>query len=213
MSVEAPRPLRADARRNHQAIVAAARAAFAAEGPEVSLEEVARRAGVGPSTLYRRFSGREELLRAVLDDLLTERIEPLLALAVRNEDPWAALVAVLEELVEGVAAHRALFRAAKVAGVLGPTAGARVLGPLGELVRRGQRAGVVRADLEAADLPRIVLMAVVTTGPWDGAPSTGRAPQAPSPADTRQWPRYLALLLDGLRPSPHPLPPRADRCS
>jgi AcrR family transcriptional regulator len=71
------RTLRADARRNHEAIVAAAREAFAEVGPDVPLEEVARRAGVGASTLYRRFAGREDLVAAVFTDYFDEHIDVL----------------------------------------------------------------------------------------------------------------------------------------
>ena len=65
-----PRPLRADARRNRERILAAATAAFAAEGLSVPLDEIARRAGVGPGTLYRHFPAKETLWEAVLHDRL-----------------------------------------------------------------------------------------------------------------------------------------------
>lgn len=178
--------MRADAARNHRALVAAARAAFEAEGPEVALDEVARRAGVGASTLYRRFAGRDELVAAVVEEYLAERVEPLLTLAAEVADPWAALVGVLEGMVDSVTGYRVALHAARVAGVFTPDVVARVIGPLDGIVGRAQAAGVVRADLEARDLSPVVMMAVVTEG----------------------QPRYLALLLDGLRPSSHPLPPR-----
>ncbi|GAA4780505.1 TetR/AcrR family transcriptional regulator [Actinomycetospora chlora] len=175
------RRLRADAARNHAAILAAARTALEADGPDVSLEEVARRAGVAPSTLYRRFAGRDELVAAVLEDYVAESVEPLLAHAAGVADPWAALTGVLEGLVDGVTRHRGLLSAAKATGAFTPELAARTLAPLGELLRRGQAAGVVRADLEPADLPVVVHMAVVT-----------------AERDTRCWPRYLNLLLDGM---------------
>jgi AcrR family transcriptional regulator len=178
--------MRADAARNHRALVDAARAAFEADGPDVALDEVARRAGVGPSTLYRRFAGRDELVAAVVDSYLGERVEPVLARAAAHDDPWDALVAALEGIVDSLAGYRVALHAARMAGMLTPEVVARVIAPLHDLVRRAQAAGVVRADLRRDDLPQVVLMAVVTDG----------------------WPRYLALLLDGLRPSPHPLPGR-----
>ena len=180
--VRADRPLRADAARNHAAILAAARTAIEVGGPDVALEEVARRAGVAPSTLYRRFAGREELVAAVLEDYVAEFVEPLLARAAEVADPWAALVGVLEGLVDGVTRHRALLAAAKATGAFTPELALRTLAPLGELLRRGQAAGVVRADLEPEDLPTVVHMAVVT-----------------AEADAGRWPRYLGLLLDGMR--------------
>jgi AcrR family transcriptional regulator len=194
----AHRPLRADAARNHRAIVAAARAALEQDGPDVPLEEVARRAGVGPSTLYRRFAGREELLAAVFEDYFAERIEPLLAAAGADDDPWHALVAVLEGMVDAVLRHRPLLHAVRRSGAVSPDIAERALGPLADLVARGQEAGVLRADVVAKDLPTVVLMTVVTAGPWDGA------------NDPRAWPRYLALLLDGLRPTARRLPDRAE---
>ncbi|PVZ04931.1 TetR/AcrR family transcriptional regulator [Actinomycetospora cinnamomea] len=173
----ADRPLRADAARNHAAILAAAGAALAACGPDVSLEEVARRAGVAPSTLYRRFAGRDELVAAVLEDHVAASVEPLLARAAEVADPWEAIAGVLEGLVDDVTRHRALLTAASATGAFTPELAARTLAPLGELLRRAQAAGVVRADLEPEDLPTVVHMAVVT-------------------ADPR---RFLGLLLDALR--------------
>ena len=178
--------MRADAARNHRAIVDAARVAFETDGPDVALDEVARRAGVGPSTLYRRFAGRDELVAAVVDSYLAERVEPVLARAAALDDPWDALVRALEGIIDSLAGYRAALHAARMAGMLTPEVTARVIGPLHELVCRAQAAGVVRGDLRRDDLPQVVLMAVVTDG----------------------WPRYLALLLDGLRPSPDPLPGR-----
>lgn len=190
--------MRADAARNHRALVAAAREVFEQEGPDVSLGEVARRAGVGESTLYRRFAGRDELVAAVLEQFIAERVEPVLAAAGAVEDPWDAVVVVLEGLVDAVTGYRAVLRSATLTGVPMPALD-RVIGPLDAILRRAQDAGVVRADLTVEDLPTIVHMAVVTTGPWDGV------------TDRRRWPRYLSLLLDGLRPAPGPLPARVPK--
>jgi AcrR family transcriptional regulator len=75
MTVEKPRELRADARRNHQQILTAARDLFVERGPSAPLEDIARRAGVGIGTLYRRFSDRETLMRAVVLDALIATVE------------------------------------------------------------------------------------------------------------------------------------------
>ena len=80
------RPLRADARRNQDLIVAAAGEAIAEHGLEASMEEIARRAGVGAATLYRRFPSKQELLRAVLDARLSE-LEPQIAAAAADRGP------------------------------------------------------------------------------------------------------------------------------
>lgn len=182
------RRLRADAARNHAAIIAAARTALEADGPDVALEEVARRAGVAPSTLYRRFAGRDDLVAAVLEDYVAESVEPLLARAAAVDDPWAALTGVLEGLVDGVTRHRGLLSAARAVGAFTPELAQRTLVPLGDLLRRGQAAGAVRGDLVPEDLLAVVQMAVATAeGREDGA---------------QQWPRYLGLVLDGMRPRP-----------
>ena len=75
MVAEKPRELRADARRNHQQVLVAARDLFVERGPSAPLEDIARRAGVGIGTLYRRFSDRETLMRAVVLDALVETVE------------------------------------------------------------------------------------------------------------------------------------------
>lgn len=190
------RPLRADAARNHRALVTAAREAFETDGPDVPLGEVARRAGVGESTLYRRFAGRDELVGAVVEQYVAERLEPVLAAAVEETDPWRAVVVALEGMVESVVGYRAVLHAARTAGTPVDGAAARVLDPLTRILGRAQEAGVVRGDVVPEDLPTLVLMAIVTTGPRDG------------PVDSRRWPRYLALVLDGLRPAPGELPAR-----
>ena len=76
MNAEAPRRLRADAARNSERLVRAAREVFAEQGPEARLDEVARRAGVGVATLYRRFPDKAVLVRAVLDQAFHERVAP-----------------------------------------------------------------------------------------------------------------------------------------
>jgi AcrR family transcriptional regulator len=85
---------RKDVQRNRQRLVTAARDAFTAHGPEVSLDEIARRAGVGPTTLYRHFADKDDLVQAVLDDLIA---------SVRDDvDPVA-------DIADPVAAFRAMF--------------------------------------------------------------------------------------------------------
>lgn len=196
------RTLRADARRNHEAIVAAAREAFAEVGPDVPLEEVARRAGVGASTLYRRFSGREDLVAAVFTDYFDEHIEPLLSRAVADPDPGRGLVTVLEGIAGAVVHHREVLRMAKDAGAFSVDVVARFLDPLEALLARARAAGVVRDDLVARDLPVLVVMVVATAVGFD---------DRGGPVEPHRWDRYLALLLDALAPgakrAPLPAPP------
>jgi AcrR family transcriptional regulator len=198
MATTDSRPLRADAQRNHDRIVLAAGDAFAELGLEVSMEEIARRAGVGAATLYRRFPGKQELLRAVLDARLRE-LEPKIAAAAVQPDPWQALLAGLSALLDAQARNMAFVQVLAQAGELATMrqeVGERVLEPLGELFTAAQASGQVRVDLDRAELKVLVRMILGTSAdPAD--------PLAPP-----RWPRYLALLSDALRTSsPTPLPP------
>src|SRR5579884_1552733 len=101
-----PRPKRADARRNYDKVIAAARAAFAERGASTSLEEIARRAEVGIGTLYRHFPNRQALLEAVY----VEEVEDLCRSAAEHQDlpPWDALAAWLRRFVGYMATKQAL---------------------------------------------------------------------------------------------------------
>ena len=107
-TVAGERGLRLDAVRNQERILAAAAAAFAELGADVTLDEVARRAGVGIATVYRRFRNRDQLVRAVVAHVLTAEIEPVAE--VETDDPWRDLAAILDASVAAVAAHRGWSR-------------------------------------------------------------------------------------------------------
>ncbi|GAA0304156.1 TetR/AcrR family transcriptional regulator [Streptomyces turgidiscabies] len=182
------RPLRADARRNRERLLAVAREAFAAEGFTVSLDEIARRAGVGPGTLYRHFPTKEGLFEAVVH----ERLDPLLAEAhaLRDaDDPGAALFTVLDRLVTDAVAKADLIDAiahagAEVRATVDATS-ADLRRVIGDLLTRAQSAGTIRADIGVADLMAIlsgVLLAL--------------RHRANAAADPRV---ALAVLCDGLR--------------
>src|SRR3984885_11076494 len=85
------RPLRADARRNRERVLEAARAAFGAEGSDVSLDEIARRAGVGAGTVYRHFATKEALFEAVVFDRIAELVEEARTLS-KDPDPGRAFL-------------------------------------------------------------------------------------------------------------------------
>ena len=167
-------------------------------GAGFAVDEVARRAGVGVATIYRRFAGRNGLIRAVLEQYFLDTIEPLVSAALQEPDPWQGLVTGLEATVITVAENTQLLLAARDAAVITMDLAGRFLEPLGAVLRRAQESGVARADLVVDDLPALVTMAVTTvTQLPDG------------PGGPVSWRRYLALLLDGSRatPSNAPLPP------
>ncbi|MFI7638383.1 TetR/AcrR family transcriptional regulator [Nonomuraea sp. NPDC049400] len=176
------RPIRADARRNRDLLVTAAMAVIAEEGPDASLNEIARRAGVGPGTLYRHFPTRDALLAAVSEGRLA-RLRARADELAEAMPPGEALVAWLRLLVVHAMTDRGLgarmmVAAPSSAGVdcwaMLRDAAERVLGP-------AQRDGSVRADVEAADLVELA------AGIAQGAADAGRAE------------RLLMLTLDGLR--------------
>lgn len=183
------RPLRADARRNRDKIVAAARAAFTASGDDsVPLETIARDAGVGVGTLYRHFPAREALVEAVyaaeLDDV-TGSAPDLLA----RYPPDAALRAWLDRYAEFSAVKRGMIdtlRAGWSAGRAAPRTRERVNAVIETMLAAGARAGTLRADIPADDVTSMLLGVFLST--------------SASGSGDDQRGRLLDLLLDSLRP-------------
>ncbi|OLL71046.1 Transcriptional regulator, TetR family [Pseudonocardia sp. Ae168_Ps1] len=212
----AARPLRADAARNHRRIVEAAAAAFESDGPDVALEEIARRAGVGVATLYRRFRTRDLLVRAVLEDVFAAEIEPTAAAGEGN--PWSDLAGSLSRAVEAIAGRRTLLKLARETCAFDVEPVHRYGRTLTRLLDRAREAGAVRPELTPRDLSAVLVMALaavdVSEDDADGTGGTGGTHGtdgggASADEDRR---RYLALLLDGLRPGHPPLPsPPGDR--
>jgi AcrR family transcriptional regulator len=182
--------LRSDAARNHLRIVTAAAAAFEADGPAVSLDEIARRAGVGIATLYRRFGTREELVKAVADDVFAAEIAT--AIIEDGSDPWADLVATITRTVAAFAAHPVLVSLAREHAVMEMDTMAAYRAAAERVLARARDAGVVRADLTIADVKAVVVMALAVSYRTSGPVGAGR--------------RHLTLLIDGLRPTGRPLP-------
>jgi AcrR family transcriptional regulator len=179
-----PRPLRADARRNRERILVAARGACAEHGANVQIDDVARAAGVGVGTVYRHFPTKDALIEALVAEKFRITTENIRA-ALEIEDPWEAFCAALRNNAEVMAADAGL-RDALVR--LGPLAGhpdeeGAELVALGErLVARAQEAGVLRDDVTAEDI---------------GALMAGLCASMAHPG--LNWRRHLELLLDGLR--------------
>ena len=183
--IQPQRPKRADARANHDKLVAAARALFADKGTSAPLEEVAERAGVGIGTLYRHFPTRQALLEAVYVDEVEAMARAGADLA--GLPPWEALSQWLHQYVGFAATKRALNEALMEtdSDVL-LTCRTAIVGAGTPLVERAQRAGVVRSDTTFSDVVRMVgAIALVPT------------------EDPEQKQRLLDLALDGLRYDPH----------
>lgn len=182
--------LRADAARNRALIVAAAEEVFAERGLEASTAEVAERAGVGEATVYRRFPTKDDLIAAIVASHMEEMLE-LAEECLREPDPWRGIERFLLEMGERGHADQAISDGAKercvASAELAPLR-KRLLDRCAELVRRGQRAGMVREDVVGQDL--VFLLNAVN--------SLGQLPFPGLRADL--WKRYLGLLLDGLRP-------------
>ncbi|MBA2810193.1 TetR/AcrR family transcriptional regulator [Streptomyces sp. KM273126] len=194
MTSDAPRRLRADAARNSEKILRAAREIYTESGPEASLEEVARRAGVGIATLYRRFPNKEELVRALLEQTVAEEMAPAIEAALHDKDHLRGLAALLEAAVSFAARERGILSALRNSGSLASEISESFYEALILVTRRAQRAGRIRADLVPDDLHRITVMALSVLG-------TMRA-------DSDGWKRYVTLMIDGLAPAQQtPLPP------
>nr|WP_055508207.1 TetR/AcrR family transcriptional regulator [Nonomuraea pusilla] len=168
--------LRADARRNRGRILVAARAVFAEHGIDAPMAAVARRAGVGVATLYRRFPTREALVRAAFAQQMEACLRALTE-ALADPDPWRGFRRLFETACELQREERG-FSAAFVAAFPDSTAEhaqarERAERDLMTLVRRAQAAGALRADFHPSDLAVALLShcGLVTALPHDGAAS------------------------------------------
>jgi AcrR family transcriptional regulator len=182
-------PLRADAERNRQRLLAAAKELFMTRGLDVTLDDVARHAGVGTGTAYRRFPNKD----ALVDALMVDRIGELGRIAgecLEDPYPWKGLAGYFERALALQAADRGLkevlFSSGR--GRERSVQARKAIAPVvTKLVRRAIEAGVVRSDISTSDVPLInfMLNTVVDFG-------RGVEPDL--------YRRYLAIVLDGLRP-------------
>ncbi|MHB1088780.1 MAG: TetR/AcrR family transcriptional regulator [Acidimicrobiales bacterium] len=181
------RPLRADAARNREKILAAAAVLFAERGLDASLDDVAHEAGVGVGTLYRRFRDKEALVEALFENA----VEEIVNLAIRasaTENSWDGLVWFLEQVLQRQCANRGL-RDVVVGSSYGQVriaeAKRRIVPSISTLIERAQRDGYLRRDVVDADFP--ILESMIS--------SIGAMTSASSP---ELWRRYLTIILDGL---------------
>jgi AcrR family transcriptional regulator len=169
--------LRADAQRNRERVLDAATEVFAASGPEASVDEIAKRAGVGHATVFRRFPTKDDLMYAVIERHVAQ-MRALAEEALRADDPGEAFF----EFIRGLGALVMSMPGLHACVVhCGEKPGAAELEELGrKVIARAQRAGAVRRDVKPADVQMLVRSALM------GAPSG-------------EWKRYLEVVLDGLR--------------
>ena len=182
--VIARRPQRADARRNYDALVEAARDAFASEGTRVALEEIARRAGVGIGTLYRHFPTRRQLLEGVY----VHEVDALCAAAaeVSALPPWEALVAWLQRFVAYTATKRAILEELAAGSPLFSTCFEAIIAAGEPILTRAQASGDARTDVTFDDLLRLI--SGITMMPY---------------GDEAQRQRVVGIAIDGVRGTAH----------
>jgi AcrR family transcriptional regulator len=187
-TVSGERPLRRDAARNRERILAAAGEVFATRGLEVTLDDIAHHAGVGVGTVYRRFHDKEQLIDALFDDRM-DAIVRVAEDALAAADPWLGLEGFFVGILDLQAADRGL-RELAFAGRHGRERVARArtrLEPMvQELVARAQASGQLRGDVLPDDVPIIQKM-------------LAQVIDVAGDASRDLWRRYLAIVLDGLR--------------
>jgi AcrR family transcriptional regulator len=199
----APRSRRCDARRNRRLLLKAAAEAFAQGGIEVSAGEIARRAGLAKGTLFRHFPAKRDLVTAVLLDRVLQLQRLTAEIAAARPGGLRAIAELMTRGAEVLAADRSFFDAAMrdaVADERLARAKRDLETALDELVVAAQACGEVRADVAGVDVAMLMMAATNTC-----APAHELQPQL--------WRRYLALMIDGLRPgATTPLPaPRSPR--
>jgi AcrR family transcriptional regulator len=181
------RPLRADARRNREKVLEAARAVFAEQGRDAQIDDVARRAEVGVGTVYRHFPTKEALIEALMVDSFAEILVAARA-ALDVQDPWQAFTDVLWRGAEIMAGDRALsevFAAQPAASAAELPILDELTETVGELIRRAKAAGALREDMVVDDIPMLMC-------------GIGSATKKEHSC-TAPWRRHLGIVLDGLR--------------
>src|ERR1044072_3349271 len=182
-------PLRADAERNRQRLLTAAKELFATRGLHVTLDDIARHAGVGTGTAYRRFPNKDALLEALMADRIHE-IGAIARECLEDPDPWHAIETFFERAMALQAADRGLKdilwssghgkeRVVHARRAIAP--------PVSKMVARAVEAGAVRADMGTSDVPLINFM-------------LGAIAHLSRDVEPDLYRRYLAIVLDGLRP-------------
>ncbi len=190
-TVEGLRPMRADARNNRDRLLAAAREVFVEKGASAPLDEIARRAGTGIATLYRRFPDRQSLMRAVVMDALQQTADEARA-AAEESDPFEGLVrymhrvldirtgAVIPALMDQISLEDEEMTQARTAGTQ----------PLQDMIDAAHRAGSLRRDVTFGDIGLLIVrMSRPLPGPF------------PREVNDSLGHRHLDIVVNGLRPN------------
>jgi AcrR family transcriptional regulator len=199
---EATKPIRADARRNRERVLDAARVCFARAGTEAQIDEVAAVAGVGVGTVYRHFETKEALLAALAAEYFAAETT-LAEAALQIEDPWQAFATLIRGGAEAMAENRAICQISADrpevmrAAALGADTEYGFFRNVQTLIDRAKEAGGLRADFELEDIPTVMCSL--------GALQISQGAYA-------NWRRLLEIMLDGLRaPGASELPPLTER--
>ncbi|MGW3348236.1 TetR/AcrR family transcriptional regulator [Nonomuraea rubra] len=195
MTAEVSQKSRSDARDNRARILAVARAAFAAEGLDVPIREIARRAQVGPATVYRHFPTKETLLAEAFAEPMA-MCSAIVEKGLAADDPWQGFCQVVEKLMEVHALDRGLSRAFTSRLPYFTADRERTMGLFAQLVRRAKESGGLRADLVLED---VVVALMANEGIRAASPELRVAASR----------RFAALMLQSFRAGPvaAPLPP------
>jgi AcrR family transcriptional regulator len=184
-ALESERPMRADARRNRERLVAAAREVFTEQGVAASMEAIARQAGVGVGTLYRHFPTRLDVVEAVYQDDVQELADAAQR-AVSTLEPSAAVDAFFDAFLRYASTKKTLLAELRQAFEKNPALRSRARETIDAsfdlVIERAKQAGVVRNDVDGADA--VQLIAPICTN------------DSLSPDQTK---RLLGMILDGLR--------------
>ncbi len=188
MSTTVTKPLRADARRNRQKVLAAASAAFAEAGLDAQIEDIARRARVGVGTVYRHFPTKEALVAALAHQHF-EQLADLLEASADDGEPWEALTSGIWRCAEMTAGDVALCEiigghpSAVAAAAVGQQ---RLQTATARLIEAARTNGAIRDDASPDDVRNIMC-------------GFGHIAAAQRAGGALDWRRYLTIALDGLR--------------
>ena len=181
------KPLRADARRNREKVLAAARAVFAEQGVDAQMDDVARQADVGVGTVYRHFPTKDALLQALAEELF-EQLAAHAREMLELDDPWEAFLRTMWFSAEKTAGDRAFAEILGAAREMVPTecpGKQELTGTVDAMMKRAIKAGKMRPDVVIDDIPLLMC------GIGSASALPHRNPEA--------WRRHLGIVLDGMR--------------